>query len=121
AERARAAVASLGLDRAYDDLETLLADDDIDLVHVCTPNATHAAIAIAAIEAGKHVICEKPLALSSADADRMTDLAAEHGVIATVPFVYRYHPLVREARARIAAGETGRVLTVSGRYLQDWL
>lgn len=120
-EGARTAVAEYGLERAYDDLDALLAADDVDLVHVCSPNATHAAIALAALEAGKHVICEKPLALSSADAERMTALAAERGVVATVPFVYRFHPLVREARARVASGETGRVLTINGAYLQDWM
>ena len=95
ATSARDAADRLGLDAAFDSVEALLADPDIDVVHVCTPNATHAAIARAAIEAGRHVICEKPLATSSADAAVLADLAAESGLVAAVPFVYRFHPMAR--------------------------
>lgn len=121
ASSARAAAGRLGLDTAFDSVDRLMADPDIDVVHVCTPNATHAAIARAALEAGKHVICEKPLATSSADAAELVELAADRGLVAAVPFVYRFHPMAREARARIARGETGRLLSVHGSYLQDWL
>lgn len=121
AERARNAADRLGLAEAFDSVATLVADPDVDVVHVCTPNATHAAIARAALEAGKHVICEKPLATSSADAAALADLAADRGLVAAVPFVYRFHPMAREAHARVAAGETGRLLSVHGAYLQDWL
>jgi len=121
ADRARDAAERLGLDAAFDSVDELLADPDIDVVHVCTPNATHAAIARAALEAGKHVICEKPLATSATDAAALTALAEERGLVAAVPFVYRFHPMVREARARVARGETGRLLSVQGAYLQDWL
>src|SRR4030095_10619770 len=99
AERARNAADRLGLAEAFDSVATLVADPDVDVVHVCTPNATHAAIARAALEAGKHVICEKPLATSSADAAALAALAAERGLVAAVPFVYRFHPMAREARA----------------------
>ena len=121
AVRARDAADRLGLDAAFDSVEALIADPDIDVVHVCTPNATHAEIARAALEAGKHVICEKPLATTSADALSLVDLAAERGLVAAVPFVYRFHPMAREARARAARGDTGRLLSVHGAYLQDWL
>lgn len=121
AERARNAAERLGFAEAFDSVATLVADPDVDVVHVCTPNATHAAIARAALEAGKHVICEKPLATSSTDAAALADLAADRGLVAAVPFVYRFHPMAREARARVAAGETGRLLSVHGAYLQDWL
>lgn len=117
----RRAAASLGLERAYDTLADLVADDSVDIVHVCTPNTTHAGIALAALDAGKHVICEKPLATSSADAERLVARAAELDLVGTVPFVYRYHPMVRDARARVARGELGRLLSLSGSYLQDWL
>lgn len=110
-----------GIAKAYETPEQLIADPDIDVVHVCTPNATHAKYALAAIAAGKHVICEKPLATSSADARQLVAAAAEAGVTATVPFVYRFHPMVREARARVAAGELGTLLSIDGSYLQDWL
>ena len=121
AVRARDAADRLGLDTAFDSVEALIGDPDIDVVHVCTPNATHAEIARAALEAGKHVICEKPLATTSVDAMSLVDLAAERGLVAAVPFVYRFHPMAREARARAARGDTGRLLSVHGAYLQDWL
>lgn len=120
-ERSREAAESLGIERAYDSIDELLADDSIDVVHVCTPNAQHAEQALAVIAAGKHVICEKPLGISGDESKKLVDAAAAAGVTATVPFVYRFHPMVREARARVAAGETGRLLGIHGSYLQDWL
>ena len=118
---AERAAAELGLERAYASADDLLADDSIDVVHICTPNTTHADLAFAVIAAGKHVICEKPLATTVEHAEALAARAAEAGVTATVPFVYRYHPMVREARARVAAGELGPLLTIQGAYLQDWL
>ncbi len=118
---ARSAADRLGLDTAFDSVDALIADADIDVIHICTPNTTHASIARAALEAGKHVICEKPLATTSADAAALVELAAERGLVAAVPFVYRFHPMAREARARVARGESGRLLSVHGAYLQDWL
>ncbi len=119
--RSREAADRLGLDAAFDSVDALVADPDIDVVHVCTPNALHAPIAKAALLAGKHVICEKPLATRSTDAAELAALAAERGLVAAVPFVYRFHPMAREARARVARGETGRLISVHGAYLQDWL
>ncbi|GAA3885671.1 Gfo/Idh/MocA family oxidoreductase [Leifsonia kafniensis] len=118
---AERAAQRLGLTRSHDSVEELLADDGIDVIHVCTPNTTHAGFALAALDAGKHVICEKPLATSVEDAIVLARRAVETGLTATVPFVYRFHPMVREARARVKSGETGRLLTISGGYLQDWL
>lgn len=106
--------------RGYADLAELLADAP-DVVHVCTPNATHLEYALAVIEAGIHVVVEKPLATSTADARRLADAARVARVVATVPFVYRFHPLVRELRARRIAGEFGDLTLVHGSYLQDWL
>jgi predicted dehydrogenase len=120
-DRAAAAADRLGIERSYPNLSDLLADTDIGVVHICTPNALHAEQALAVIDAGKHVICEKPLATTVADAVALTEAATAAGVIATVPFVYRFHPMVREARARFRDGETGHLLTVQGAYLQDWL
>ena len=107
--------------RAYRDIEEALADPQVQVVHVCTPNHLHRAMAQAALEAGKHVICEKPLATTLEDAKALAALAASTGRVATVPFVYRYHPVVREARARIAQGELGPLRLIHGSYLQDWL
>jgi predicted dehydrogenase len=118
---AQAATTRLGLGHAYDSAESLFADPAVELVHICTPNAYHFSLAAAALRAGKHVVCEKPLALSSSEAGQLVELAADRGLIAVVPFVYRFHPMVREARARIRAGLAGRVLSIQGSYLQDWL
>ena len=93
----------------------------MDVVHVCTPNHLHLPLAEAALMAGKHVICEKPLALDVAGARRLTELAVASGRRALVPFVYRYHPMVREARERVQSGRAGAVRLVHGSYLQDWL
>jgi len=107
--------------RAYAGIEDAIADPEIQVVHICTPNHLHRPMAQAALEAGKHVICEKPLAISYADASALTALASAKGCLATVPFVYRYHPVVREARARIQHGELGPLRLIHGSYLQDWL
>ncbi|WP_447949564.1 Gfo/Idh/MocA family protein [Microbacterium aurum] len=119
--RGEAIAHNLGYDRGYDTIDQLLADPTVDVVHITTPNALHAVQAAAAIAAGKQVICEKPLATTVADAQHLTEIAEAAGVTAAVPFVYRFHPLVREARARFAAGTCGRLLTIQGSYLQDWL
>ncbi len=110
-----------GVTRGYHDIEDLLADPQVQVVHVCTPNHLHRPIAQAALQAGKHVVCEKPLATTLEDAQALAALAASTGLVATVPFVYRYHPVVREARARIAQGELGPLHLIHGSYLQDWL
>jgi len=119
--RAETAARELGVARAEDDAARLFAASDVDVVHICTPNATHAPLAAAALAAGKHVVCEKPLATSVADARALVQAADDAGVVAAVPFVYRYHPMVREARARVASGRVGTLLTLDGTYLQDWM
>lgn len=111
----------LGVQRAYDSAQDLFEDDAIDVIHICSPNSTHYALAEAALKAGKHVVCEKPLATNVQDATELVELAARAGTVATVPFVYRFHPMIREARERIASGQTGRISTIQGSYLQDWL
>ena len=123
-ERAREAAARLRVERAFDSSDELVAADGVDVVHVCTPNHLHAPLAEAALAAGKHVVCEKPLATSATEADRLVDAAgspAGPARVAVVPFVYRYNPMVAEARARVAAGEIGAVRLVHGGYLQEWL
>ena len=104
----------------YPDLDALLASD-VEVVHVCSPNATHVPYAEAALRAGKHVVCEKPLATSAEDAARLVALAEASGLVAAVPFAYRYHPIVRELRARRIAGEFGVWNALHGTYTQDWL
>lgn len=121
AESGRRARDTFGIAESYGSAEELLADEALDTVHICSPNSTHADFARAALAAGKNVICEKPLATSVADAEELVALAASLGRTATVPFVYRFHPMVREARSRVLSGQTGRLLSLSGGYLQDWL
>ena len=120
-ESARAAAAELGADRAFDSAEELVRDPDVDVVHICTPNHLHLPLAEAALAAGKHVICEKPLALDARGAQRLVDTAAGSGLQAGVPFVYRYYPTVREARERVGSGQVGALRLLHGTYLQDWL
>lgn len=120
-QRARDVAQAWGVPRAYRDIEEVVADPQVQVVHVCTPNHLHRPMAQAALEAGKHVVCEKPLATTLEDARALAALATANALVATVPFVYRYHPMVREARARIAHGELGPLHLIHGSYLQDWL
>lgn len=120
-ESSKRAAEQLGINHAFASAEELLASSDIDLVHITTPNSSHAELALAAIKAGKHQICEKPLAMSYEQALEVTEAAEKSGLVATVPFIYRYHALAREARSRVANGTAGRVYSVRGSYLQDWL
>ena len=117
----RAAAERIGAEGAFDDVDALLADPAVTVVHVVTPNASHHSLTVRVLDAGKHVVTEKPLATTVADAVDLEQRATAAGVVATVPFVYRFHPMVREARARVAAGQLGQLFSVQGSYLQDWL
>lgn len=121
AEATARGVRALGATRGASSLDELIQAPDVDVVHICSPNHTHVETALAVIAAGKPVVCEKPLATSVADAQRMTDLATDAGVLAFVPFVYRFYAAVREARERIASGAAGPLWLLHGTYLQDWL
>jgi predicted dehydrogenase len=119
--RTASGVQAMGAQRGAVDLAELVGSADVDVVHICTPNRTHTAMAQAAIAAGKHVICEKPLATSVADARQLTELAGAAGRLASVPFVYRFYASVREARNQIAQNVAGPLWLLHGTYLQDWL
>ena len=103
----------------YSDLAAML--DDVDVVHICTPNHLHVEQALTALQAGKHVVCEKPLALSSSQAHQLTTAATEFGLVNAVCFISRFYPLCQDAAARIRTGSVGPVRLVTGTYLQDWL
>ena len=120
-ETTAAAVARLGAQRGAESAEELISSDQVDVVHICTPNHLHAPLARLALQAGKSVVCEKPLATTVADAADLTRLAEENGVVTGVPFVYRYYQTIREARARMQNGDVGQVWVMHGSYLQDWL
>ncbi|RAY14548.1 gfo/Idh/MocA family oxidoreductase [Actinomadura craniellae] len=117
--KAQQAAPLLGADQAYATGAELIESGDVDVVHICTPNHLHAPLALAALDRGLAVVCEKPLATDAATAALLADRAA--GAVATVPFVYRFHAMVREARQRVAAGDIGRISVIQGSYLQDWL
>jgi predicted dehydrogenase len=120
-ERSSAAAAELGAAQGFATSEELVTSPDVDVVHICTPNHLHVGLAEAALDAGKHVICEKPIATNAAEAERLRRALADSDAVLAVPFVYRYYPMVREARARVAAGELGDIRLLTGAYFQDWL
>ncbi len=124
AARVSAAAEQLGWESTETSWQALVARDDIDLVDVCTPGNTHAEIAIAALEAGKHVLCEKPLANTVEEAEAMAaaaERAAGHGVHAMVGFTYRRVPAIALARKLVADGRIGTIHHVRAQYLQDWI
>lgn len=104
--------AELGIDRAYGSYEELLADPDIDAVYIPLPNHLHAEWTIAAARAGKHVLCEKPIALTSAEAETMVSAADEAGVIVREAFMYRFHPTWEAAKRLIVEGGIGEVVAI---------
>ena len=110
----------LGIPNAYT-FEDMLKQSDIDVVHICTPNFLHFAQAKAVLLAGKHVICEKPLAVKIEEAEELVALAAEKGLVNAVHFNLRYYPMVRQMKTMREKGELGDVYSVMGSYLQDWL
>ena len=123
-EGVRAAAERLGWESTETSWQALVERDDIDLVDVCTPGHTHAEIVIAALEAGKHVLCEKPLANSVEEAEAMTraaERAAADGVRAMVGFTYRRVPAISLARQLVAEGRIGTLHHVRAQYLQDWI
>jgi predicted dehydrogenase len=124
AAKTQAAAEKYGWDEASTDWREVIARDDIDLVDVCTSGETHAEIAIAALAAGKHVLCEKPLANTVEEAREMADAAraaAEKGIRSMVGFSYRRVPALTFARELVQAGRIGEVRQARAAYLQDWL
>lgn len=121
AARGADAAAALGIAHAYASLEDLLADDAVEVVHVTSPNHAHFAQVKAILAAGKHVICEKPLAMTSAESAEMVKIADASGKVAAVCYNIRFYPLNQHARGMVAAGELGAPRFVTGHYHQDWL
>jgi predicted dehydrogenase len=121
AARTRARATALGVPRATTDVQELIDDPSIDVVHVCTPNRTHVELATAVLEAGKHLVLEKPVALDSDSARGLVDLARNQARHAAVALTYRGYPMVRRARSLVRAGEAGDIRLVHGGYIQDWL
>ncbi|MGB7848289.1 MAG: Gfo/Idh/MocA family oxidoreductase [Candidatus Acidiferrum sp.] len=120
-ERSKAASESMRLPRAYNSLEELAADPSVHVVHLCTPNNLHFQESGQLLRAGKHVLCEKPLALDSRESAILVSLLKETGRVGAVAYNLRYYPLCQEARALIRKGAIGQVKLVHGSFLQDWL
>jgi predicted dehydrogenase len=116
----RDAAAAYGFADTETDWQRLIARDDVDVIDICVPGDAHAAIAVAALEAGKHVLCEKPLANTVAEAERMTEAAGRAAGRSMVVFNYRRVPALALARRLIASGRLGTLHQVRAQYLQDW-
>jgi predicted dehydrogenase len=112
---------SLGIPRAYSSLDDLLSDKDVDAVHICTPNFVHAEQTMKSMKAGKHVVCEKPLAMNSKETASIVEAAKNSKVCGAVNYNLRYYPLCQEARTLVQKGVIGEPRLVHGSYLQDWL
>jgi predicted dehydrogenase len=120
-EPARKFGQSIGVEHTTGDYTTLLKDPEIDAVHVLTPNALHYPMCKAALNAGKHVLCEKPFTVTSAEARELVDLAARTKLANAINHNLRYYPVVQQIRRMIEAGDLGEILIVQGTYSQDWL
>jgi predicted dehydrogenase len=112
---------ALGARKAYGSYEALLNDPDVQVVHNATPNYLHYPVNAAAIAKGKHVVSDKPLAMTAAEAKKLLDQATKAGIVHAVTFNYRGNPLVQQARHAIARGDIGKPHFLVGQYLQDWL
>ncbi len=120
-ERSEEARATLGLARAYASTEEAAADSTATVAHICTPNYLHFEQASQMLRAGKHVLCEKPLATDTRESEILVKLARERKRAAAVAYNLRYYPLCQEAKARVASGAIGTPRLVHGSFLQDWL
>jgi len=120
-ETADKAAKMISIKKAYGDYKKLLTDDDIDVVHILTPNKFHFQMSKEALEAGKHVVCEKPLAMTLEQGQELLEVARESGKCYELNHNMRYYPMVKQAREYVKAGEAGEIRLVNGAYLQDWL
>lgn len=110
-----------GIERAYDSFEELLRDESVRVVHLTSPNRYHFEQAAACLRSGKHVLCEKPLAMNSLESGELVKLASNSGLQAGVNYNVRFYPICVEAREIIESGELGEIFHITGEYVQDWL
>lgn len=120
-EVAKTKAEELSIPISYGNYKDLLANPDIDIVHVCTPNHLHFSMSKEAMEAGKHVVCEKPLAMNSEEAAELVKIAKAQGVVNAIHFNLRFYPVMHHVKAMIESGELGEIFAVNGSYQQDWL
>ncbi len=117
--RKKAEILSIG--KYYGDYREMLKDTEIEVVHICTPNHLHYIMSKDAMEAGKHVVCEKPMAMNTAEAEEMIKIAKEKQVVNALHFNLRFYPLMHHVKMMIENEELGRILAINGSYQQDWL
>src|SRR3954468_1264263 len=120
-DAARSMADAFHVERVESHYDRILADPDIQAIHICTPNSLHAPIAKAALAAGKHVLCEKPLAMSTTEAQEIETLARAKNLRNCTCHNLRYYPMVQQMRSMREAGDLGEILVVQGTYSQDWL
>jgi predicted dehydrogenase len=120
-QRGRERASALGVARAYESLDELLDDEAVDVVHVTSPNHLHAPQSKAVLAAGRHIVCEKPLAMTAAESAELVEAATGAGVVNAVNFNIRFYPIHQHLRDAIAGGELGEIRFITGHYLQDWL
>ena len=120
-ERAAARSNELGLPPAYESLQAVLDDPRVDVVHITSPNHLHHEQAKAVLQAGKHVVCEKPLAMTSQQSEELVHLAGSTGLVNAVNFNIRFYPVLQHVRGMVEENALGKIRLVSGHYLQDWL
>lgn len=120
-ETARRKADMLSIETCYGDYRKLLANEEIEVVHVCTPNNMHYPMSKEALMAGKHVVCEKPLSMNSAQARDLIKIADEKGLVNAIHFNIRFYPLVHHIREMVANGDLGKIFAINGSYQQDWL
>jgi predicted dehydrogenase len=119
--KSHAVADALGLETGYETLDEILSDERINAVHIATPNRLHFEMTARALRAGRHVVCEKPLAMDARESRELVRLAAGSGIAAAVAYNVRFYPLCLEARERVTSGKIGTVLHATGSYAQDWL
>jgi predicted dehydrogenase len=120
-DEAKNAAQELSIPKWYRNFNEAIADPAVKVVHLCTPNNLHFQQAKKALEAGKHILCEKPLALTPTESGELAALAKKTGLVTAVNYNLRFYPICQEAKARVAAGDLGTPYLIHGAYLQDWL
>ena len=120
-QRAKAAAERYGIPEAFGDYSVLLRSPNVDVIHIASPNRFHCEMSLAALRAGKHVVCEKPLATNTRETNRIVKLARSNRTVFAVNYNVRFYPAVLALRHAVAHGELGEIIHVNGSYLQDWL
>ena len=120
-DRVRAAADRFGILEAYGNYREMLRSPSVDVVHITSPNRFHCEMSLAALKAGKHVVCEKPLAMNTRETAQIVKLARSAGTVFAVNYNVRFYPAVLQLRKSVADGDLGEIIHVNGSYLQDWL